>query len=214
MVFDGDQEESPRQGTKHRGHDRDDAGKRKNTHRERREQEMVDWDRYDSRSKGRYERSTRDVDYLADRKDREKHTERRRDDGYDLKDDRDSRRRNTDDSRLGERRTYGDHRRKTDSSHVERRDEREYGRDGEKRNKNGLAGDGHEDRRRMDDRDHRKRFEDRGRQDTRNESRARKRSPDNDDADYRHPREEHGHRKRRDIESNDDRHGRHHSDRR
>ncbi|KAF7824389.1 peptidyl-prolyl cis-trans isomerase CYP59 isoform X1 [Senna tora] len=206
MVFDGDQHESrsPRQGTKRRGHDRDDLMERKS--------KMVgsdNKDRYGDRSKGRYERSTRDSDYHAERKDRsEKHTERHRGDDYGRKDDRDSRKKNVEDSHV-ERRTSGDYRRKTDSSHGERRVERESGRDdGDKRKKNGTADDdSHEDKRRMDDRDHRKRHEDRGRQHVNNESRGRKRSPD--DADYRRQREERGHR--RDLEFNDDRHRRHHS---
>lgn len=222
MVFDRDDTESPRQGKGHRRHDKDDPIERKSMHRGRRDQEKVgsdNGDRNGDRSKGRYERGGRDVDSRAERKDRDKHVERRRDDdGYGRKDDRDSRKRYEDDSRT-ERRLDADYRRRADSSHVERRDEKEYSRDREKRKKDASGSaeyghEGHEDRRRMDDRDHRTKKEDQIRQDSKNESRERKRSiDDDDDEDYRRRREERGHR-RRDIEFNDDRHRRHHSDRR
>ncbi|KAI9126428.1 hypothetical protein K1719_002849 [Acacia pycnantha] len=216
MVFDGDGEESPRQGKGHRRHDKDEPIERKS--RGHRDQEIVgsdSRDRYgDRNSGGRYERGARDVDSRAERKDRDKYMDRRRDDnGYGQKDDRDSRKRYEDDSRT-ERWSSADYRRKSDSSHVQRRDDRdkEDGRDREKRKKDGSAEEGHEDKRRMNTRDHRTKQEDRGRQDSKNESRERKRNA-NDDEDYRHQRKERGQR-RKDVEVDDDRHRRHHSDRR
>ncbi|XP_028785380.1 peptidyl-prolyl cis-trans isomerase CYP59 [Neltuma alba] len=160
MVFDGDGEESPTQGKGHRRHDKDEPVERKSMHMGHRDQEMVgsgSRDRYGDRNKGRYERGARDVDSRAERKDGEKYIDRHRDDdGYGRKDDRDSRRRYEDD-RHTERRAGGDHRRKMDTGHVERRDDKdkEYNRDSEKRRKGGSGEDDHEDRRRKDDRDHR-----------------------------------------------------------
>ncbi|KAJ1404694.1 Zinc finger, CCHC-type [Sesbania bispinosa] len=232
MVFDGDNTESPRRDIKHQRRDRDDLvdkkGRKENfkdhIHRGHRDQEMVgsnNRDRHGDRGRGhdgngddktrseRGVRDTRDLDSHADKKDREKHMGRHRDDDYRRKDELDSRKRDMDDNYI-ERRSSRDDRRKADTSHLERRNERDY-----------------------------RRTEDSGRQDAKIDSRRRKRSPDDkdyrhrrededykhrreddkdykhrrEDEDYKHRREERGHR-RQDTESDDYPRRRHHSDRR
>ncbi|KAI4323235.1 hypothetical protein L6164_022857 [Bauhinia variegata] len=190
MVFE-DNSESPRGEMKRRGHDKQSS----------KDQEFVgsnNRDRHGDRNRGqeehraiRSDRSSRDMDSHAERKDREKNVGRHRDDDRRWKDELESRKRRTDDEYL-ERRDSGDYRRKPDSSRTERRD------DGERRKKTSAIDDGHRDRK--DEREYRKRHEDSSRQ--RDESRRRKRSPDEDE--YRHRREH----RRRDTEFNDDRHRR------
>ncbi|KAJ7982053.1 Peptidyl-prolyl cis-trans isomerase-like protein [Quillaja saponaria] len=233
MVFDGDNPERPRQETKHRGHSQDGQVENLNVsrhnskdlkHTSLRDQEKKDSndrDRHTDRTSGhrdgrtnpetrasRYDRSPREQDHREERRNKEKHMERRRNIDDDNKiNERDYRKRSMDDGHV-ERRPGGDYRRIMDSSiHVERRDDRDYGKEeGEKRRKRSTDYDGHD---RKDDKDYRKRPEDNDRRDMRNEASHKSRSAVDDD--YRDRREEREYR-RRDIERDDDRDRRHQGD--
>ncbi|RDX67312.1 Peptidyl-prolyl cis-trans isomerase CYP59, partial [Mucuna pruriens] len=249
MVFDGDNPESSRQNGKLQRHDRDDPverkGRKENFKDQRggRDRDMVDSnnrDRYGDRSRGhggnvddkaqseRGARDARDFDSPADKKDRDRHIGRYRDDDYKRKDERDLRKRDEDDSykqkderdlrkrdeddSYRERRTSRDDRRKTDSSYLERRNERDYRKRPEDSGKQDVKIDSGRRKRSPGDEDYKNGREERGhkRQDIEADEDYKRRR---EDGDYRHRREERGH-KRQDVESGDYPRRRHHGDRR
>ncbi|XP_058775114.1 peptidyl-prolyl cis-trans isomerase CYP59-like [Vicia villosa] len=242
MVFDGDSTKSPRRETKHQRHnkdDRDDKRGRKeifkdDSHRDRRDQEMAgsnNRDRYGDRGRGlegngddkaRLERGARDTGLQDDKKDRERHVGRQRDDDYRGKDDLDSRKKDLGYS-FTERRASRDERRKADTSHLDRRNDRDYRKRTEDSGRPDVKIDSGRRKQSPDDEDynHRRNGED-CRENVKIDSGRRKRSPDDrdykhvrDHEDYKHRKEDRGHR-RRDTEPDEypHPHRRHHGDKR
>ncbi|XP_027355090.1 peptidyl-prolyl cis-trans isomerase CYP59 [Abrus precatorius] len=206
MVYDGDNSESPRRDVINRRHDKDDLverkGKKENfehrSHRDRETGGSNNRDRYGDRGKGhggnvddkaRSGRGARDLDSHSDKKDRDSHMGRHRDDDYKWKDERDSR---SDRDSYIERLASRDDRTRTDSSRMERRNDRDYRKRPEDSGRRKRSPDDGDYKYRRDDDDYKRRRE---------------------DEDYRHRKKERGHR-RRDVESDDYPHRRHHGERR
>ncbi|XP_015882226.3 peptidyl-prolyl cis-trans isomerase CYP59 [Ziziphus jujuba] len=226
MVFDGGPSESPTQGKRHQGRDRDDRDD--SSHRDREKRGSSDRHRQSDRSRGyrgdelgrdskesRHGGSRSSRDYHEEQS-REKHREIRRDLDDDRVNERDYRKRNGENGRHAERRDGGDYRKGADIDRLlERSTDRDYSKtsadndsraekrkDGDHRKRRVDYDSSHGDRR--DDRDYRKRNRDgdSDRRETREESLHRKRSTDDDDG-HRDRREERE-RRRRDNGGSDD----------